>query len=469
MTTVNVLAIVGFASVLGMCSLTRADAPPLVHINAITPGISDGFGESVAIGEEFLVVGAPFDDDVASNGGSITVFWPDADGFPSTSIVESPMSLSADANFGLIVAASGNSIAVAAPAQDDGFGSPLGAVYVYTVSSVSISLQSVIQPSALSVSDLFASDIDLEGDTLLVGAPGANGGEGAVWMFTRTTGDWSSGTMYMSVHGDEGDGFGWSVAIDQQDETRWLVGAPYDSDLAMNSGRVYLFEDLGMGPAVSDEFDQSTVGTATNQLGHELDLYGDHLAVGEPLSTLIHVIGWDGSSSSWGLVESLSAPVSHASSIFGEAFALNGELLVAGDRLANTNGALSGTGYLFRLVDDSDWNPLAELVDDLGDTAYGLGHSVALEGSVLIMGSPGAQADTTILAGTVLGWAVDSNPGCISDVNMDGVVDAEDVAELILEWGICTDPTGCATDTNDDSVTGVLDLLDLLDMWGDCI
>ncbi|MDP6312600.1 MAG: hypothetical protein QF781_10670, partial [Phycisphaerales bacterium] len=89
---------------------------------------------------------------------------------------------------------------------------------------------------------------------------------------------------------------------------------------------------------------------------------------------------------------------------------------------------------------------------------------------ILAMGSPGATTitTTTIQGGLVFGWDVSSTPGCPADIEMTGVVDADDLAALLLAWGTCTDPMGCPEDLDDDNEIGVLDLLLLLADWGGC-
>jgi hypothetical protein len=54
---------------------------------------------------------------------------------------------------------------------------------------------------------------------------------------------------------------------------------------------------------------------------------------------------------------------------------------------------------------------------------------------------------------------------CVGDFNRDGVVNVEDLLELLAAWGPCEI---CITDTNGDRVIDVTDLLELLAAWGAC-
>lgn len=439
-----------------------------------TPGTGDSFGVSIAAGDTFFVVGAPTDDDVASNAGSVTAYFPDGSPGPIPAVLEAPTSLVAGANFGVTVAADGDTFVVAAPAQHNSGGSPVGAVYVYTVGVSTVSLQAILQPSGMIPTDLFGQDVDMIGDTIVVGAPGSGGGEGSVYVFNRVSGDWSAGSEVFSDHGADGDGFGWSVALDHNDENRMVVGAPWDSDSSFESGRVYRLTYLNPGPGwvTSSEIDETTIGTSTDRLGLQLDFDGDHFAVGEPLNGtgFIHIIGWDGSTASWGLVETLQPTTSANYSLFGESFSLDGELLGVGVRMSDLNGALSGAGYLFRLVANMDWAQLVELEDASGGVAYSLGQGVCVNQGIMIMGSPGATTLTTstMQGGLAFGWDVRSTPGCAGDLEMTGTVDAADLATFLLAWGTCADPWGCPEDLDDDGEVGVLDLILLLSGWGAC-
>ena len=443
-----------------------------VSIESSTPGSGDGFGVSVAIGDPFVVVGAPTDDDVASNAGTVSVFFPDpTTGLPSTSIIEAPLSLSAGAAFGATVAADLDTFAVAAPAQHNPSGSPIGAVYVYTVGPSSLTLEAVLQPSGLIPSDLFGQDVDIVGDTIAVGAPGSGGGEGSVFIFNRVFNDWNTGTEIIGPHGEDGDGFGWTVALDHDDEKRLAIGAPWDSGTGFEAGRVHVYELGGGGWSPGAEIDSTDLGSSTNRLGLGLDFEGDNLSIGEPLQGTgrIHAMGWIAATSSWGLIETLEPTTTASYAMFGESLALSGDLLAVGVPLSDLNGTLSGAGYLFRLVADGNWDQIVELEDAYGQSGFNLGAGVACTGGIMALGSPGATAgSSTIQGGRCLGWDVSSTPGCPSDLEMTGHVDADDLMALINAWGSCTDPWGCPEDVDESGAIDVQDLLILLTSWGGC-
>ena len=60
--------------------------------------------------------------------------------------------------------------------------------------------------------------------------------------------------------------------------------------------------------------------------------------------------------------------------------------------------------------------------------------------------------------------AICSSPG---DINLDGIVDAADLAIVLGNWGPCPDPPDpCIADLNGDGIVGPADLAIVLGNWG---
>jgi hypothetical protein len=53
-----------------------------------------------------------------------------------------------------------------------------------------------------------------------------------------------------------------------------------------------------------------------------------------------------------------------------------------------------------------------------------------------------------------------------TDINCDGVVNINDVAELLIQWGSCSPAESCPADVDGDGVIGIKDFLSLLSDWG---
>jgi len=122
--------------------------------------------------------------------------------------------------FGTSVAIDGDTAVVGAPGAQVGAIQTPGAVFVYTRDNAgSWTLQSALVASDGAFVDFFGFSVALQGDALLVGAPQASGPadahQGAVYVFTRANGTWSETAKLTSGAGGRGgDGFGQSVAVD---------------------------------------------------------------------------------------------------------------------------------------------------------------------------------------------------------------------------------------------------------------
>jgi hypothetical protein len=83
--------------------------------------------------------------------------------------------------FGSAVAIDGN-FALIGDQGDDVNGSNAGAAYLFDVST-GVQLAKIVAPDGVA-GDWFGTSVALEGNTAVIGAPSANGGSGAVYVFT---------------------------------------------------------------------------------------------------------------------------------------------------------------------------------------------------------------------------------------------------------------------------------------------
>lgn len=80
--------------------------------------------------------------------------------------------------------------------------------------------------------------------------------------------------------------------------------------------------------------------------------------------------------------------------------------------------------------------------------------------------SPGVVATSPTLGDTIDGFP-SCSPPCVGDVSGNGLVDAVDLAAILVSWG--TDGTGkFDTDINDDGLVTGADLALVLTDWGAC-
>ena len=61
-------------------------------------------------------------------------------------------------------------------------------------------------------------------------------------------------------------------------------------------------------------------------------------------------------------------------------------------------------------------------------------------------------------------WGVEPSNPCPWDVNDTGVVDIDDLFDVLAHWG----ETGGACDVNADGIVDIDDVFDVLGNWGEC-
>ena len=207
--------------------------------------------------------------------------------------------------FGFAVAVDGDYAVVEAPGVDiyveeDGWYDDYGAAYVFVRSGGDWSLETVLQPASIDANWQFGHSVDIDGDRIVVGAPGAPGEggveSGAVWVFKRSGGGkdvWDDGftdmeaKLYSDDSGSTDDGsFGDSVAIDGE---RIVVGASGTiNGSSVTHGAGYVFYADMDSDSTFDYYDADqearleatgTLGELDN-CGHSVDISGDRIAVG---------------------------------------------------------------------------------------------------------------------------------------------------------------------------------------------
>ena len=251
--------------------------------------VGDGFGSSVAVDGSTLAVGA-------SASGAAYVFVRDGDAWSQAAKLTPSDSLS---GFGQAVALSGDRLAVTAASRrgtggvvvferqsdggwaetaslvgsdvrpGEGFGQTLalhgddlfvgatgkqgGTVYVFSEEEGAWS-QSQTLTAPMSGATGFGSAIVAANDQIVVGAPRALRGTGAVFTFApNESGEWGQQGQLLPFDGRSGHGFGSAVA---SDDTGLWIGAPNAAD---RTGTLYRF---GWNEEQSD-------WTSTERIGHD--------------------------------------------------------------------------------------------------------------------------------------------------------------------------------------------------------
>jgi hypothetical protein len=150
-------------------------------------------------------------------------------------------------HYGFSVAISGDIIAVGARRADLVKGTKEeteeGAAYIYSVKGNNVELVTMLTASDATAGDEFGQSIAMAGDVIAVGAPkpgikGQKAGQGSVYLFRRTGGQWVEVNKVTASDGAAGDGFGYSLAAFGN---RMITGAHFaDINGSSKAGAAYI-------------------------------------------------------------------------------------------------------------------------------------------------------------------------------------------------------------------------------------
>ncbi len=206
--------------------------------------------------------GAPLEASLAVNAGAIDVRvrtegarWPvTIDPLVAAQLAEVTQNMGAEGDrFGASVAVSSTIALVGAPSSSVGANGAQGAAYVFALIGGGWSQQQKLTAGDGAAEDRFGTSVALSGTTALVGAPklavGGVASAGAAYVFARTGGVWTVQSKLSSDDAAADDSFGESVALSGASA---LVGAPHHGQpgtagVGALQGAAYLFAQVGSG------------------------------------------------------------------------------------------------------------------------------------------------------------------------------------------------------------------------------
>jgi uncharacterized delta-60 repeat protein len=303
------------------------------YLKAAVVDAEDGFGGSVAVSGDTLVVGAILEDSNASgingdpldnsltNSGAVYVFVRQGDTWVQQAYIKAS-NPDPDDRFGSAVALSGDTLVVGAYGEDssaigvngnqlDNSAADSGAVYVFQRSGTNWAQQAYLKLSNTEGGEQFGGAVAVSGDTIVVGAAlewsratGVNGDQsdnsapaaGAAYVFCRTGTNWAQQAYLKASNTGWGDKFGASVAVSgdtiavgavlEDSKAKGVNGDQLDNSMT-NSGAVYIFVRSGTNWAQQAYLKASNTDSAVSgsfyygdEFGTSLGLAGDTLVVG---------------------------------------------------------------------------------------------------------------------------------------------------------------------------------------------
>ncbi|WP_179008644.1 T9SS type A sorting domain-containing protein [Winogradskyella forsetii] len=384
--------------------------------------LGDFFGQSVAMDGDYAVVGAYWDNLTSSTMGSAYVYKKDTNG----NWIEHQKLTASDKRqfdqFGEYVDIDGNFIIVGARGQaydasNNNFENSAGAAYIFENDGNGnwIEVQKIVSSDrgetfqsvfgqTVAIGGNYAVVAALRESTGLDGQPDLNQA-GACYIFERdTNGVWIEVQKIVSSDRDAGEQFG-EFALDVYNNTiivgslREGLDASGENEL-QNAGAVYVFERDVNGfwnetqKLVASDRDIGDV------FGRAVAIDGDNLVVGADLedsngsnSGSVYIFEKDGNGI-WNEVQKLTSSSSLLDEHFGQRVDIDGERVVIGAWLTHV-GEIGdgGAAYIFEKDGTGFWNETALLYDPNANNGDYFGFSVAISGDYAFVSANSEEED----------------------------------------------------------------------------
>ena len=340
----------------------------------------------------------------------------------------------AEDQFGDAVAVDADTIVIGAPLDNSGTSTDSGAAYVFVRDPATgvFTEQQILTASDASAEDNFGSAVDVDGHTLVVGAPLVNSGTspdtGAIYVFTRDPTDptdpWTEQQKLSASDEASGDRLGTSVYL----EGNTVVGgAPRKDDgTSTAAGAAYVFTrdpDDTTDPWSEQQKLTASDASAEDQFGTSVSLNGNTIVVGAPLDNLgtsfdagsLYVFTRDQSLNSdpWSEQQKLTASNAGADDRLGTSVSIDANTILAGAPREDTAGFVdSGAAYIFtRSSASASFSQKEILRAVFPGSDYQFGTSVFVEGATAMIGAPLERILTSTDAGAAYYFVRDPQSG----------------------------------------------------------
>lgn len=355
----------------------------------------DNFGNAVAIDGNYAIVGAFRERNGSANydQGAAYIFLRSGNNWAEQAKLIAADGAAFD-GFGNSVAINGDTVIVGAANDDGTAGTNQGTAYIFVRSGNVWSQQAQLIATDAAANDLFGSSVAIYGDTAVVGAclddqsPGTN--QGAVYIFSRTGSVWMQQAKLVAPDAANLDQFGFSVAIYQD---TIVIGASFDSFPGISQqGSAYIFVRTGSvwtqqakltasDPSVNDRFGNSLaihkntviVGTWQDDGSAGVDQGSAYVFI-RTLNT-------------WTQQAKLIAADAQSNDQFGFSVSLQNDIAVVGAHLDSApNNYDQGSAYVF-IRNGTAWTQKSILRSSYSSSNEELGYAVGISGNAVIAGA----------------------------------------------------------------------------------
>ncbi|KAA3598077.1 MAG: hypothetical protein DWQ06_13345 [Calditrichaeota bacterium] len=263
-----------FALIISLISTSFA------QVNEFKLVASDGaknhyFGKSVAIDNEYAVIGASWTED---RKGSVYIFSKDENMW-----IEETKLVASDGEtedyFGEEVDVSGDFVIVGSP-YDDGLYKDSGSAFIFHRTGGKWTLQEKLNSDAYFSRNNFGQSVSIDGNYAIIGASGDNDvpeGSGSAYIFVRSGTSWNQQAKLTAKIPQKNAHFGTSVSISNNYA---IIGAPFENYSNKENesvGAVYVFKRIGKKWLQTTKL--SAKGTRSSSFGKEVSISGDNIIV----------------------------------------------------------------------------------------------------------------------------------------------------------------------------------------------
>ncbi len=379
------------------------------EIQKILPSISpvndaDWYGNSIAIEDGIIVVGAPYHDNAK---GCAYVLQDNAGALETIAILSAQNPVEGD-GIGYSVDIFGSTIVVGALGKVLIFNKPESGWQDMTESSI------IIPPE--NSSSYFGAGVSIEEQTLVIGAYTDDLVLGKVFIYDNNSGSWTKKATLTSTDSTFEDRFGEKVCISGNTV---ITGASLDTYSGSYPGSAYVFEKPTSG---WEDMTQTAKLTCTDEanenssLGSSVSIYNNTILVGAEYATRYgKIIGsaylYEKPEAGWSnMTQTAILDVSESTSIeveqfFGGSVALYDNIAIVGAHWDGRNGEYSGSVYVYNKP-QTGWENMIEsevLLPGDGSIRDEFGCYVAMDNNKIIVGAIGAgiESDELTDAGAV--------------------------------------------------------------------
>jgi len=415
--------------------------------------IHGSFGTEVDATGNWLVVGEPGNNELGEDVGAVHVFRRGLSGLWTQQATLFPFTAVPTKYFGRTLAIDDDRIVVGAGGL---WLDPPGIVHVFRFDSTTDTWQpeTSLQPDDLGPSDVYAGQVDIAGDCIVVGAmgttskPGDLNWHGAVYCYRldAETRAWvlERRLVPSTLNDSTTLGFGASVALDAE---RLAIGAATDAEhtgFDYQSSIHFFTFDRGTHQWAFDGVVSAIMNTSHVIPTRWVAIQGNTAVMSAtfPFHNTFNA-AWickRDAAGVWHRHQFIEKPgYPYYVGMFGRSLSLDNDRLLIGDYQDDTQ-TVPGAVFIYQ-VDGPDCNDNHRC--DSVDMSIGASHDKDGNG------------------------VPDECQGVSGDVNGDQLVNIVDLLLVIGEWGPCSpSPSICPADLNGDSTVNVADLLLVIQNWG---